>query len=350
MASKKNQNIVSYEDVDFSQLMIEEVKENEYSKYQLLSLPKFKYSNGVMGMLYLKTPMMNYTIGGFPPAKDKEGNELFKDESERAKWRCYLGNTPEEKKMYEKMVELQDKLIKEKSLIVGKKDEKKFELENIIGETSDKEGNPMYYIRYNFRTNNPPNNAPKEITTSFFVTGNPDPISIKSVSEFESKFRRGTFRYRMIISLNKVWRQKKLPGKYGASFKIEQMQIEQRDDIPDMNGNINMKNLFLKSQFDDDDEEDTKDTGVNNITTKTSKMLIKEDIESADADDEDNADDDDEDEDTKKLVTKMAEKKKVMQEIEDDDEEEEDEIKPTKKSVAAKAKPVRRKATASSSS
>ena len=323
-----NKNIVSYDEVDFSQLMIEEVKENEYSKYQLLSLPKYKYQNGVISMLYMKTPMMNYTIGGFPPAKDKEGNELFKEEYERAKWRCYMGDTPDEKKLYEKMVELQEKLTKEKSLIIGKKDEKKFDLENIIGETTNKEGEPMYYIRFNFRTDM----TSKNITTNFFELGNPDPVSIKTVSEFESKYRRGTFRYRMIVSLNKIWRQKKLPGKYGASFKIEQMQIEMRDDITDINGNINMKNMFMKSQFDDDDDIPKTD-----VIKKSSGKIVKANVDDED-DQEQDADEADE-------VTEKMKLSKITQEQEEDEQEEDedDEIKPTKKS-ASKAKPQEKRA------
>jgi len=325
-----NKNILAYNDVDFSQLMIEEVKENEYSKYQLLSLPKYKYPNGVIAMLYMKTPMMNYTIGGFPPAKDKDGNELFKDEYERAKWRCYMGDTPEEQALYKKMIELQNKLTNDKESIIGKSNAKKFDLENIIGETTNKEGEAMYYIRFNFRTDM----TSKNITTNFFESGNPDPISIKTVSEFESKYRRGTFRYRMIVSLNKIWRQKKLPGKYGASFKIEQMQIEMRDDITDMNGNINMKSMFMKSQFDDEDE----------LVEKTSKMKVskKEDVKE-DVDEENDA------EETSDVETseKMKSKKVVKQEMEDEEEEDEDEeIKPTKK-TAVKAKPIRKKANVS---
>ena len=307
-------------------------------------------------MLYMKTPMMNYTIGGFPPAKDKEGNELFKEESERAKWRCYMGDTPDEKKLYEKMVELQDKLVKDKVLIIGKKDEKKFDLENIIGETTNKEGEPMYYIRFNFRTDM----ATKNITTSFFVMGNPDPVAIKTVSDFEATFRRGTFRYRMIVSLNKIWRQKKLPGKYGASFKIEQMQIEMRDDITDANGNINMKNMFMKSQFDDDDLiEKTSNMNI----SKNTKTTIQDKEETAETDDADDAEDEEDADDIAKKVSDKMKSSKVTKKVEvskdeddeddkddkddkNEDEDEEDEIKPTKK-TAAKAKPIRKKANVS---
>jgi hypothetical protein len=258
----------------------------------------------------MKTPLLDFNIGGLPPAKDREGNELFKEDSERAKWRCYLGDAPEEKKLMEKMVEFQDKLIKDKASIVGKKDEKKFELENIIGESTTKDGETLQYIRFNFRTEG----ASMQIATKFFVRkdGIDDEVVIKTPKEFEEKFRRGQFRYRMIVSLSKVWRQKKMPGKYGASFKVEQMLIEMKDDI----GTLSAKTMFAKSQFDDDVvEHKLEDLDISNN--------IEEDAED------------------------VEENKKVVAEEEvDEEEEDEEEIKPTKKTTGVKVtatKATRRK-------
>jgi hypothetical protein len=318
--SKVNRQIIPIEDVKFDRLKFEEVKESEYSKYMLMSFANYEQQDGTITSLYMKTPLMDYVLGGLPPAKDKDGNELFKDDSERAKWRCYLGNSPNEKKMYEKMVEFQDKLIKDKAIIVGKKDEKKFELENIIGETMNKEGEPMYYVRFNFRTEGPTH----QIGTKFFVRkdGIDEEVAIKSVSDFESQFRRGEFRYRMIISLSKIWKQKKATGKYGASFKVEQMLIEMRDDI----ASLNVKNMFAKSQFDSEE----------NITSKMGEVDLYKNIENT-VDDEDDVE-----EDTKEKVGQDDEEQP-------DEEEDDDEIKPTKKSAAISVKKtVRRKGAASS--
>jgi len=319
--SKNNRTIVAYNELDVNRIKIEEVKENEYSKYQLLSLPKYEHPDGTITTLFMKTPLMDFNIGGLPPAKDREGNELFKEDSERAKWRCYLGDAPEEKKLMEKMVEFQDKLIKDKSAIVGKKDEKKFEIENIIGESTTKDGETLQYIRFNFRTEG----ASMQIATKFFVRkdGIDDEVVIKTPKEFEDKFRRGHFRYRMIVSLSKVWRQKKMPGKYGASFKVEQMLIEMKDDV----GMLSAKTMFAKSQFDDDV-----------VVEKTVQKLEELDLSN-------NIEEDDEDadvEENKKIIAKEAD---VDAEEEADDEEEE-EIKPTKKATGVKVtatKAVRRK-------
>jgi hypothetical protein len=319
--SKNNRTIVAYNELDVNRIKIEEVKENEYSKYQLLSLPKYEHPDGTITTLFMKTPLLDFNIGGLPPAKDREGNELFKEDSERAKWRCYLGDAPEEKKLMDKMVEFQDKLIKDKSAIVGKKDEKKFELENIIGESTTKDGDTLQYIRFNFRTEG----ASMQIATKFFVRkdGIDDEVVIKTPKEFEEKFRRGQFRYRMIVSLSKVWRQKKMPGKYGASFKVEQMLIEMKDDV----ASLSTKTMFAKSQFDDDVVADK-------VEQKPEELDLSNNIE-----------DDDEVEENKKVVAKDVQEEEE-EEVDTKDEEEEEEIKPTKKATGVKVtatKAVRRK-------
>jgi len=324
--SKVNRQIIPVEDIKFDRLKFEEVKESEYSKYMLMSFANYEQNDGTLTTLYLKTPLLDYNMGGLPPAKDKDGNELFKDESERAKWRCYLGESANEKKMLEKMTEFQDKLIKEKATIVGKKDEKKFELENIIGETSTKDGDTLHYVRFNFRTEG----SSHQIATKFFVRkdGIDEEISIKTVSEFESQFRRGEFRYRMIVSLSKIWKQKKATGKYGASFKIEQMLIEMRDDV----ATLNVKNMFAKSQFDSEE----------NITTKMSEVDLSKNI--IDADDDEDVPDEDAVEEEEEIVSKKTSKKLDAEEEEEDDEE----IRPIKKGAAkvTVTKTARRKATA----
>jgi hypothetical protein len=303
--SKHNPMITAIEDVNFSKLKFEEAKPNDYSKYQDMSFANMEQTDGTLSTLYFKTPLTDYTIGGLPPAKDRDGNELFKDESERAKWRYYMDDSDNGKKMLAKMNELQDKLIKEKATIVGKKDEKKFELENIIGESQNKEGESMYYVRFNFHTEGPT----RQIATKFFVRkdGIDDEIMIKCVSDFESQFRRGEFRYRMIVSLNKVYKQKKLPGKYGVSFKVHQMLIEMRDDV----SSVNTKNMFATSQFDSEE----------NVAKKLSEVDLSKNIE---------AEEDDEEEDAEEAKEKVPEPKSSKKVEVEEEEEDEDEIKPSK--------------------
>jgi hypothetical protein len=312
--------INAIEEVNFSKLKFEEAKPNEYSKYQDMSFANMEQNDGTLTTLYFKTPLIDHTLGGLPPAKDRDGNELFKEEYERAKWRYYIDDSENGKKMLAKMQELQDALIKNKATIVGKKDEKKYELENIIGESQNKEGESMYYLRFNFHTEGPE----RKMATKFFVRNNgiDEEVSIKLPSEFEARFRRGEYRYRMIVSLNKVYKQKKLPGKYGVSFKIHQMLIEMRDDI----SAVNAKNLFATSQFDSEE---------NVIATKMADVDLSKNIE---ADEEEEEQDDDEEEEAP--PAKPSKKVEVKEE-----EEDEDEIMPSK--VTAKVtKTPRKKASA----
>jgi len=156
-----------------------------------------------------------------------------------------------------------------------------------------------------------------QIATKFFVRkdGIDDEVVIKTPKEFEEKFRRGQFRYRMIVSLSKVWRQKKMPGKYGASFKVEQMLIEMKDDV----ASLSAKTMFAKSQFDDD--------VVDKVEHKLEDLDISNNIE-------------DDDETNEKVVAKEVDAE------EDADEDEEEEIKPTKKATGVKVtatKATRRK-------
>jgi hypothetical protein len=319
--SKVTRTILPIEDVNFSKMKFEEAKASDYSKYMDMSFANYEQPDGTLSTLYFKTPLLDYVMGGLPPAKDREGNEIeYKDPSDRAKWRCYLGDSANDKKMHAKISELQEKLISDKSIIVGKKDEKKFELEHIIGESTNKDGESMYYVRFNFRVDR----ASKEITTKFFIRkdGIDEEAPIKTVADFESKFRRGEFRYRLIASLSKIWKQKKTPGKYGASFTVEQMLIEMRDDV----SSVNAKNLFSKSQFDSEEN-------VNDVAKKLEAIDMSKHIE----DDDDIADAHEEEHDD------------VPEE--EEEEEEEEEIKPTKKSsssvsVKATTKTVRKKASA----
>jgi hypothetical protein len=292
--SKANRQIIPIEDVNFSKLKFEETKENEYiNKNMHMSFANIEQADGTMTTLYFKTPQLEYNIGGLPPAKDKDGNAIEYKDGGRAKWRCYIGDSPAEKKMLEKLIELQDKMLADKSIIVGSKDSKKFDLEELIGETQTKEGETLSYARFTFRTEGPT----RQIATKFFVRkdGIDEEQNIKTVDDIEANFRRGEFRYKMIVSLSKIWKLK-ATSKYGASFTIEQMQIEMRDDVVPKS----VKNLFAKSQFDDSEEN------VTSVTQKIAEVDLSNNIE---VEDDDVEEDEDEKEDIP--VSKKSAKKKT---------------------------------------
>jgi len=304
--SKPNRQIIAIEDVNFAKLMFEETKGNEYSKYQDMSFANYEHVDGTKTTLFFKTPLIDYSLTGIPPAKDRDGNDLFKEDSERAKWRYYMDSSDNGKAMKAKMSELQEKLVKEKPLIVGAANVKKFELENIMGEYTNKENETFDYVRFKFRTEGPT----RQICTKFFCRkdGVDEEVSIKTPTDFEEKFRRGEIRYRMIVSLSKVYKQKKMPGKYGISFTIEQMLIEVRDDVT----SVNNKNLFATSQFDSEE----------NVAKKLSDVDLSKNIEAEEDDEEEDAEEADE----KVPEPKSSSKKPVVEE----EEEDEDEIKPSK--------------------
>jgi len=174
-----------------------------------------------------------------------------------------------------------------------------------MGEYTNKENETFDYVRFKFRTEGPT----RQICTKFFVRkdGVDSEVSIKTPTDFEEKFRRGEIRYRMIVSLSKVYKQKKMPGKYGISFTIEQMLIEVRDDVTSMNN----KNLFATSQFDSEE----------NVAKKLSEVDLSKNIE---------AEEDDEEEDAEEAKEKVPEPKSSKKVEVEEEEEDEDEIKPSK--------------------
>jgi len=297
----KSKVVIPIEDVDFSNLKFEETKESEYiNKNMHMSFANYKHADGTFTTLLMKSPTIDYNLGGLPPVKNQDG-EMVEDK-ERAKWRGYVSD----KKMLEKMSELQEELKKNKSIIVGatNKDLKKFEVQDLVGETVLEKGDSINYVNFKFRTKK--GNA-ELLETKFFDKDNID-MEIHTIKDLEAKVRRGEVRYRMIFSLSKVWKLK-ATSRYGVTFTIEQMQVEERDDVVSKS----MKHLFQKSLFDE---------SVNITTSKLAAVDLKDEAEEEEEDDE------------------------KEEEAEDDEEEE---IKPSVKKVEVtlKAKPARKKATSS---
>ena len=271
--SKLSSIFLPIEEVDFNKLKFTEIKGNEKSKYQDVGFANYELPDGSSAILYFKSPILKYSKYSLPSLTDQEGAKIeYKNENkDRAKWRCYMGESEDEQKMLQKFQELQAKLIKDKTIIVGKKDEKKYELEPLISEAKDGES----YVRFVFSYDTPKD----EISTKFFIRndGNDEAVPIKTVSDFESMFRRGEISYRFFGKINKIYKDKKMPGKYGIQFAITQMLIEKINDSSSMTE----ANLFSKSQFGDDK--------VKNIIKKLDTIDISKHIEASDDEDEDDA-------------------------------------------------------------
>ena len=314
MTSKKNENHLYelFNEIKLNNLSLDEAKENDYDKKNLILIPKYTYENGVIAQLFFKTPMVSHVKGGLPPMRDKEKNLIDYGDGGRAKWNYYFGDSEDEKIFQQKMEAIQEKILKEKLTIIGKNgsrkddkkiDEKKFEFINMIKE--DK--NAQNFMRFNFKLDY---KNKEKLETKFYelVNNKIDEVNITSLADFESKYKYGTFKYRMVVKMKKIWVQKMLPSKFGVGFDIEQMLIEPSNEV---SGKVNIKNMMLSSQFDDDD--------IIEINKKTSDIEISKKSSDDEADDE--------------------------EEVEEDDDVEEEEIKSSKKVTSSmKAKPVRRKA------
>jgi hypothetical protein len=342
MTSKKNENHLYelFNEIKLNNLVFDEAKENDYDKKNLILIPKYTYDNGVIAQLFIKTPMVSHTKGGLPPMRDKEKNLIDYGDGGRAQWNFYFGDSPDEKVFQEKMEEIQEKILKEKLTIIGKNgsrkddkkiDEKKFEFINMIKE--DK--NSQNFMRFKFKVDY---KMKEKLETKFYelVNNKIEEVNITSINDFESKYKYGTFKYRMVVKMKKIWVQKMLPSKFGVGFDIEQMLIEPSNDV-NTSGKVNIKNMMLSSQFDDDD--------ITEINKKTSEIEIsKKSDDDADDEEDDEEDDDVEEEEIKSTKNKS----KIVKSTKKDDSEEdddEDEIKSSKKVASSvKAKPVRRKA------
>ena len=296
----KSKVVIPIEDVDFSNLKFEETTESEYiNKNMHMSFANYKHADGTLTTLLMKSPIIEYNLGGLPPSKDQDGNLI--EDKDRAKWRGYVSD----KKMLEKMSELQEELKKNKSIIVGttNKDLKKFEVQDLVGETVLEKGDSINYINFKFRTKK---GNPDHFETKFFDKDNND-MEICNIKDLESKVRRGEVRYRMIFSLSKVWKLK-ATSRYGVTFTIEQMQVEERDDVVSKS----MKHLFQKSLFDET---------VNITTSKLAEVDLKDENENEVLEEDDKEEEEEEEEEIKRTVKKLE--------------------------VTLKAKPARKKATSS---
>jgi len=308
---------LSYElkDVDFSRMVIKESKNNP----NIFSI-NYKQDDSTVKSLLIKTPFIDCNFSGLFFDKDKDGNVI--EDKDRMQWRAFLTD----EKMIAKLNELQEEIEKNKLIFTGpiskdKKGQKDFNMQNIIGENTDKNGVTHQYGRFNIRH---VKNTDKIETAFFDMKG--QNLNIQKLKDFESQFRPREFRYRLVFSMY-GWKMKST-YLYGVSFSIEQMQIEITSS------GTNIKEILKSVNLFDD------------ANASAAKVDLSSFIENADADVDDDADEDEDDENIVASVEKMELKSSNNDEDEDDDEE----IVPTKKaaSVSVKTKTVSRKKGSSS--
>ena len=296
---------VEIKDVDFSRLTIK-----ESSKNPNIFTMNYKFDDGTVKPLLIKTPFIDCNYSGLFFATDKEGKPI--EDKDRMQWRAYITDEI----VINKFKELEAVLEQQKSVFTGpvnpkEKKPKEFNVQSIIGEYTDKNGNVQQYVRLKFRTQK---TDPNTFETPFYNLKNEN-MNINKLSEFEAQCIPREYRYRCVLSLY-GWKMKST-YLYGTTFSIEQMQIE----ITKSSTNIKqlLKNVCL---FDA--------TTSSSIEAVDLSKHIENDDEDDVVDAEENANDHEE----------------------QDDDEEEEEIKPTKKSSTVKVtatKQIRKKAASSSS-
>jgi hypothetical protein len=290
---------IEIKDVDFSRLTIKESTKNP----NIFSI-NYKFDDGTVKPLLIKTPFIDCVYPGLFFSTDKDGKAI--DDKDRMSWRAYLTDEV----MINKLNELQETIDKNKTVFTGPvntkdKKTKEFDVQNIIGEYTDKNGVVQQYARFKFRTQNA---NPDVFETAFFDMKGKN-MEITKLKEFETKFRPREFRYRIVFSMY-GWKMKST-HLFGVSFSIEQMQIE----VTASSTNIKelLKNVSL---FDSAPDAEIEEVDL-------SKHI------------EDNNDDDD-------AISNVQQTKEEIEDEEDEEEEEEEEeeIKPAKKS-SIKVAPVK---------
>jgi hypothetical protein len=297
---------VEIKDVDFSRLTIK-----ESSKNPNIFTMNYKFDDGTVKPLLIKTPFIDCNYSGLFFSTDKDGKPI--EDKDRMQWRAYITDET----VINKFKELEAALEEHKAVFTGPvntkdKKTKEFNVQSIIGEYTDKNGNVQQYVRLKFRTQK---TDPSTFETPFFNMKGEN-MNINKLSEFEAQCIPREYRYRCVLSLY-GWKMKST-YLFGATFSIEQMQIE----ITKSSTNIKqlLKNVSL---FDAA------------TSAEIEEVDLSKHIENDDNDDEDDI-----------VVAEEQEQE------DEDDEEEEEEIKPTKKSSTVKVtatKQVRKKAVSSSS-
>ena len=322
-------------DVDFSRLSIK-----ESSKNPNIFTINYKHDDGTVKPLLVKTPFIDCNFTGLFFSTDKNGKPIA--DKDRMTWRAFLTDEI----MINKLNELQEVIEKNKSVFVGpvdpkNKKSKDYDVQNILGDNTDKNGTVHQYARFKFRTSS---NDPENIETAFFDMKGKN-LSITKLKDFESTFRPREFRYRIVFSMY-GWKMNSTHI-YGVTLSMEQMQIEITSSSTNIKELLKSTSLFEPSG--------TAEIEVADL----SKHIENDNIEDADADDADDADDvdeaaDEEETSVSKKSTKKQEsedeeeitvsKKSTKKQESEDEDEDDDEIKPSKKaSVTVKTKQVRKK-------
>lgn len=346
MASKSDMT-TKFTEVDVSRLNFTEFEENQRSKGQKISYPRYTHpENGSEVPLFIQFPWIDMKSYGVPKL-----GEYYTDDSQRSFVKLPLDQSvPEIKQLSEMLKQIDEKLGSDefKEKMFGAKASKYeyqpiFRLPQEDDDDTKKDAKKDYgpkhpYMKLKIDTTYPDNQVKTIIFNSVLKDGKrvrSKVDGVKTIDEFASHVCWMS-RVHPVVRPVKLWAQapnKKDPT-YGLTFKIAKTEVE-----PPSKTNSNVKQFLESDAFlDSDEESDTIETVAPVKTTAPvpSAVVKGKQVAQVASDDEseEESGEESEEEVAKPPAKSAASKTPVKKVVESEDEEEsdEEEVKPAKKS------------------
>ena len=325
--SKKSTLTTKFDKFDSSRLTFTEFEENERSKGQMISYPRYNHPTlGEGTALFLQGPWMVISTYGIPSL-----GEYYADDSQRAFMKIPLDDkNPEVVQMVNEFKKLDEELGSEEFMqkSFGKK-ASKYKYQPIIrASLEDEEGNVKpAYMKLKLDTSWPDGNVKTELYKSEMVNNKRarELVTATTVTEV-TKYLRYMTKYKPIFRPVKMWaHNSKMPKpEYGVVFKLLKVEFE-----PSASGENSYSDYMTGDAFidDEEEEEETKEVKEDSDeeeeeevvkpppapTKKQMKKAEKEVVEDSDEDESssDESDESDSDEPPKKSASKTTTKGKT---------------------------------------
>ena len=353
MATKSDMT-TKFTDVDVSRLNFTDFEENQRSKGQKISYPRYTHpDNGAEVPLFIQFPWIDLKSYGVPKL-----GEYYADDSQRSFVKLPLDQSiPEIKQLSDKLRAIDEKLGSEefKTKMFGTK-ASKYEYQAVFrlppeeDEDTKKEAKKDYgpkhpYMKLKVDTTYPDNQVKTIIFNSVLKDGKrvrTKVDGVKTIDDFASHVCWMS-RVHPVVRPVKLWAQapsKKDPT-YGLTFKIAKTEVE-----PPTKTNSNVKQFMESDAFlDSDEESDTIETVAPKTTVPSSTSTKPKQVAQVDSDNEES------DGSEEEIVTKAASKTTKGKQIahvesddDDDDDDDSEEVKPSKKTPAKTVKtPIKSK-------
>lgn len=341
MATKSDMT-TKFTEVEVSRLNFTDLEDNQRSKGQKISYPRYTSENGSESPLFIQFPWIDLKSYGVPKL-----GEYYADDSQRAFVKLPLDQSvPDVKQLSNLLKEIDEKLSSDefKEKMFGSK-ASKYEYQPIFRlpqeddddtkkETKKDYGPKHPYMKLKIDTTYPDNQVKTIVFNSVLENGKrvrTKVDNVKTVDDFASHVCWMS-RVHPVVRPVKLWAQapsKKDPT-YGLTFKIAKTEVE-----PPNKTNSNVKEYLESDAFlDSDEESDTIETTAPKTSAPipSTKPTTKQ-VAQVDSDDDESEEESDEDE--VKPATKSASKTPVKKVVDSDDEsdgsEDEEEVKPAKK-------------------